>query len=175
MSISWTCFTHCPLRHEFTGPNLLWQRKIYLWMVVSGKMTSVPEWLLAEKGQDPAEAQACIRSDLSPLCSGLGSAKMCRPEQLWNTLFSSVSGGEVRRVHYWQKLTYEAFSFPWLAVQCQSRGHGFWYLTSLAPNPASASALCLIWGRTFNLPKLHVLVCEMGVITFPSQDCWEIN
>lgn len=48
----------------------------------SMKMTTVPEGLIAGKGQEPAEAQACVRSDRSPSYSMLGNAKPFQPEQL---------------------------------------------------------------------------------------------
>lgn len=86
---------------------------------------SVPEGLLPGKGQDSAEAQACVRSDQSPSLWA-----WWLDVQAYAALeirFSHVSGGELRQVRYRRELTSGGFSVPFRVWQCsvKVKGMGF--------------------------------------------------
>lgn len=86
---------------------------------------SVPEGLLPGKGQDSAEAQACVRSDQSPsLWAWLLDVQACVALEI---LLSHVSGGELTQVRCRQALTSGGFFVPFRGWQSsvKVKGMGF--------------------------------------------------
>ena len=87
-------------------------------------MTSVPEGLLAGKGQESADAYPASGQFQVPLTMCLEEQRCEGLSGFGNVLFNSVSCGDLRQVCYWQKLTYGGFSFPFLGWQSSVKAEG---------------------------------------------------